>query len=152
MEATLAPIPDSNSLAQYLETFLLARRGGVSYYALPPELNYLAITPDDQPCMIPLPPEFMVIAGFDSKGLAARTSMAPLAHIEFTWVREDLRSGRVALQLVKELESAVASSGRTHVIAFAHNEQPEMADYLSRIGYTQMQVTVWEKNLTNKED
>lgn len=151
MEPVLAPIPDSQTLAEHLEMFLLARRGDTSYYALPPELNYLAAIPEDP--VIPYPPEFHFTAAFDSKGLAARVAMVPLPHIEGTWLREDLRGTpkvRTIFTLIKELEKNILATGRGHAFSFVHDEQPEVAEMMTRLGYEKYPLTIWVKDL-NKE-
>lgn len=148
MSFSLPPIPDMATMREALEGFILAESSGVSYYCLPPELNYLVSLPED-PVPV-LPPEFAFVAAFDSHGLAGRMGMVPLPHIEGTWVRPDLRGSRTGIKLLREIEKIVSDSGRTHVWAFAYDEQPEIRSYYERMGYVKMPLTVWVKDLTQE--
>jgi len=71
-----------------------------------------------------------------------------LPHIEGTWVREDLRSGRVGFRLVKLVEQFLSYIGRSYAWAFVSEATPEYAEYMERMGYIRVPVTVWTKNLT----
>lgn len=145
---SLAPIPDREFLKKALKDFLVKESGGVSYYTLPPELNYLVSLPDDPVAV--MPQEFTFLAAFDSQGLAGRISICPFPFIEGTWVREDLRKGRVGVTLLKELEARILGSGRTHAWALAADETPEVSSYLERCGYSKLPLTVWMKSLVKE--
>jgi len=146
-EATaVAPVIERPAVDSSVPT-LLATKGKVNYCILPPELNYIAKAPDDP---IVLPPEFTVLAAFDDKGLAGRTTVVTVPHIEGTWVREDLRKTRIGYVMFKEMENFVRSLGRTHTLAYAYDEQPEVADYLARLGYERLPLTIWAKDLTKE--
>lgn len=121
---------------------LLKKIGGVSYCMLPGDLNYLGATPDDP---IIFPKEFQIIAAFDDKGLAGRIMMCALPHMEGTWVREDKRGSKVALHLVRMMEQFIAYVGNTYAWAFVQESDQEVADYMARIGYTKIPLTVWTK-------
>lgn len=146
----LPPLPQLVSLQPQVEDFLRAlepymirSQGGINYYILPPELNYLAQVEEDQGTIYPQ--EFTIIAAFDSKGLAGRTMIVPLPHIEGTWVREDLRKGRLGYTLLKEVEKSIAMADRTYAWAFADTNERE--GYLERLGYEKQELTVWYKKL-----
>src|SRR5574343_954441 len=125
--------PNIPNLIEQLSPFKVLDSGGLSYFILPPELNSLVSIPEDPVDVFP--PEFTFLAAFDTNGLAGRISLCTLPHIEGTWIREDLRNGRVGLTLLRTLESSILSTGRTHVWAFAYDEQPEVGSYLERQGY-----------------
>lgn len=118
-------------------------KGKVNYYILPPELNFLA-TLDDDPIK-PIPEGFTILAAFDEKGLAGRTMLVSCPHIEGTWVREDLRNGRVGYVLMREVEKSIAAAGRSNAIAFSPTDSPDVDDKLARLGYEKLPVNVWVK-------
>jgi len=130
-----------------LEPYRLDVKGGISYYILPPELNFLAEVEGDGQV---LPKEFTILAAFDEKGLAGRTTIVPLPHIEGTWVREDLRKGRVGYNLLKEIEKSITSAGRSHAWAFVEENNEEITGYMERRGYIRQPFTVWVKDMTKE--
>ena len=136
--------PQVAELFSALEPYRLDVKGGVSYYILPPELNFLAEVEGDGEV---LPKEFTILAAFDEKGLAGRTTIVPLPHIEGTWVREDLRKGRVGYNLIKEIEKSIFNADRTHAWAFVEETNEEITSYMQRRGYIRQPVTVWMKDL-----
>lgn len=143
------PIPSSISsglavsILTAIEPYHLLSSSGINYYILPPELNYLASIEEDP--ISPLPPEFTIIAAFDSKGLAARTTMISVPHMEGTWIREDLRKGRVGVTLVREVEKCIAASDKSNLIAFTPDADRRVEGYMSRLGYKKLPVSVWVK-------
>lgn len=141
-------IPDKLSIdfITALEPYFIATSGKVNYYLLPPELNQLAEIEEDP--IKPYPPECTILAAFDNKGLAARTLLIQLPHIEGTWVREDLRKGRVGYKLIKEMETTLLSAGRSHIFAFSETTDETISSYMERLGYSKMPLTIWSKNLT----
>ena len=138
--------PSARDILAALEPYRLDVKGKINYYILPSELNFLAQVPEDGDTIYPK--EFTILAAFDEQGLAGRTMIVPLPHIEGTWVREDLRKGRVGYVLIKELEKCIASADRTYAWAFADTEERE--GYLTRLGYERQQVSVWYKKLEDK--
>lgn len=97
------------------------------------------------------PSDSLVVYAHDDKGIAGRTSLIELPHIEGTAVREDKRNGRLAAQLIATLEETVKQFGRSHIFAFALDDQPEVSDYLHRFGYRRFPVEVFVKNLVEVE-
>ena len=97
------------------------------------------------------PSDSLVVYAHDDQGVAGRTSLIELPHIEGTAVREDKRGGRLAAQLITTLEETAKQFGRSHVFAFALDDQPEVSDYLRRFGYERFPVEVFVKNLVEAE-
>lgn len=156
MESKLPDLPGQNEWVNpdyapkvTAQPHLLKKIGGVSYCMLPGDLNYLGATPDDP---VIFPKEFQIIAAFDDKGLAGRIMMCALPHMEGTWVREDKRGSRVALHLVRMMEQFISYIGNTHAWAFVQESDTEVADYMARIGYTKIPLTVWTKNIAPAPD
>lgn len=136
------------NLIEQLSPFKVLESGGMRYFILPPELNYLvSVEGDPVDCF---PEEFTFLAAFDDNGLAGRMAVCTLPHIEGTWVREDLRSGRVGVTLLKTMEAKISATGRTHVWAFIYDEQPEISSYIERQGYVKMPLTLWTKDMTKE--
>lgn len=50
-------------------------------------------------------------------------------------------------RLVKEVEKILKDLKRTHSMAWQNEAQPEVADYLIRMGYTRMPIAVWTKEI-----
>lgn len=139
--------PQIAELFSALEPYRLEVKGKTTYYILPSELNFLAETPDDGQV---LPKEFTILAAFDEKGLAGRTTLVPLPHIEGTWVREDLRKSRVAYTLLREVEKSIRAAGRSHAWAFVEESNAEITNYMERLGYKKQPFTVWVKDMTDE--
>jgi hypothetical protein len=70
--------------------------------------------------------------------------MAP-AHVEGPWIREDRRGGLLLNQLVAAVTGEAKSCGHSKIFAYAASDQ--LADYLQRLGFQKMPLTVWEKEL-----
>lgn len=88
-----------------------------------------------------------VISLGDDGRLLARVGLIALPHVEGTWVDESLRGTPAAARMLRRMEIEVKKLGRTHLYAFSHDEQPEVAQYLERFGYTKQPYTVWMKEV-----
>jgi hypothetical protein len=100
------------------------------------------------------PPDSTVLYARENGEIVGRTAIIELPHVEGTWVAESKRGSSLALRLIRKLEEEVAALGRSHLFAFAFDSQPEVSEYLERVGYTRFPVTVWAKSLglpTEKE-
>lgn len=135
-----------NVIKAEMENYLLYDNGKTRIFALPPEMNRFAKLPEET---IELPSEFAVFAAFDDQGLAARTSVVMIPHIEGTWVREDLRNGSLGIRLIKMVENGTKETGRGAVYAFAEQTDDKVNDYMQRMGYEKQPLNVWIKYLGN---
>src|SRR6266404_3929097 len=93
------------------------------------------------------PESSLVIYAFEGEEVVGRTAVIDLPHIEGTWVTESKRGTMLANRLIHCIESEIKSYNRTHVFAFAKNDQPEVSQYLERVGYKPFPVSVWMKEL-----
>lgn len=70
--------------------------------------------------------------------------VAPV-HVEGPWVSPLWRGSPVGKRLLDEVERQAKELKVSKVIAYARDEQIE--NYLSRLGYKRMPLTVWEKEI-----
>lgn len=94
-------------------------------------------------------PEGSVLIGVkDQDGrVIARSGVISFPHIEGTWVAPAHRKGNLAFRLIKTLEHVTRRLGKTHLFAFAMDSQPEIGEYLSRLGYEKQPMTIWAKKV-----
>lgn len=99
------------------------------------------------PSGLPWPDTSEVICAFEDGKLVGRIGYIFLPHMEATWVAEEKRGGTLAFRLVKAMEKLVAASGSPAVFAYAYDQQPEVGEYLQRIDYQKLPLTIWMKNV-----
>lgn len=91
-------------------------------------------------------PRYSIAVVAEAEGkIVGRMLLISPAHIEGTWVAENFRKGTTGIRMMNFMESEARKISLTKIIAYA--ECGEVADYLSRLGYSQRNVTVWEKEL-----
>lgn len=88
-----------------------------------------------------------VISRSESGGLQARMSLVAMPHIEGTWLADNLRGTTAGARLLIRMEQEVKNLGRTHILAFVLESNPEIADYLERMGYVKYPLFVYAKEL-----
>lgn len=89
----------------------------------------------------------IVVFAFEGDRIVGRSAILPVDVIEGTMVVEDKRGTSLAFRLLRRVEELYLQAGRTHAIAFAHNDQPEVGEYLERVGYERSPLTVYSKQL-----
>jgi N-acetylglutamate synthase-like GNAT family acetyltransferase len=101
-----------------------------------------------QPDGVEWPEDSLHVVTFGDDGqLLARIGLIAIPHVEGTWVDPSLRGTTTAARMLRRMEDEVRKLGRTHLFAFAHDTQPEVAAYLERFGYTRFPASVWVKEL-----
>lgn len=139
-----------NSEIEIRQPELLHEKGGIRYILLPPELNHLARIPEDP---LVFPQEFLILGAYnEQKELVGRAMFITLPHIEGTWVREDLRKGRIGYHLLKTIEQQIKGMGRSHAWAFIEETDKEKEGYMERLGYKRMPFSVWAKQLVKDDE
>jgi len=109
---------------------------------LVPGWEAVEIDPDG----IPWPIDALVLYAFADDGkIVGRISTMQLTVIEGTYIDPEYRSGSLLLRLVREIEKVILDLGKTHALAIASDDS--VRDYLSRLGYKDMSVTVHDKDL-----
>lgn len=94
------------------------------------------------------PEDTILVVAKDSEGsIAGISGILQLAHIEGTWVRESERGTLLAYRLVKRVEQRLKEAGKSHAIAFVDVGQPEVRNYMARLGYSKMPLIVMSKEL-----
>jgi len=95
------------------------------------------------------PPAGSILIGVkDEEGqILARSGIVNLPHIEGTWVTPLRRKSSLGFKMIRTLEHVARRLGKTHIFAFAHDTQPEVSDYLKRLGYEKQPLTVWVKKV-----
>lgn len=67
------------------------------------------------------------------------------AHLEGPWIKPERRNTLLCSQLVEAAEETAKNAGLTRLFAYAIS--PEIEGYLKRLGYEQMPMTVWMKDI-----
>jgi len=106
----------------------------------------------DLPLHLDWPDDSHVLVSTEINDVTGQSSMSilpivMLTIIEGTWIREDHRNTTLAFRLLKEVEKHLIEEGKTHAFAFTWDQQPEVGDYLSRVGYERKEISVWMKQL-----
>ena|ERR1700720_3122224 len=101
------------------------------------------------------PADSHVLFVMENGEVVARSSMTILPVLQYpiveaTWVREDKQKGTLAYRVLKEVENHFIEFGKTHIFAFAYDGQPEVGDYLTRVGYERKPLAVYMKQLVNE--
>lgn len=89
----------------------------------------------------------IVVFAYEGDRVVGRSAILPVDCIEGTMVAEDKKGTSLAFRLLRRIEELYRANGRTHAIAFAHDDQPEVAEYLERVGYVKSPLTVYSKQL-----
>lgn len=93
----------------------------------------------------PDPDHSVVIVAIRDGEIVGRTMLVRPFHIEGTWVDERFRKGTVGYRLIRKLESEARSMGLK--VSCAYVDQPNLEDYMQRLGYTKSPMTLWTKEL-----
>lgn len=101
------------------------------------------------------PADAHVLFVFENGEVIARSSMSILPVLQFpmvegTWIREDRRNGALGYRVLKAVEEHFIEHGKTHLFAFAWEAQPEVGDYLTRIGFERKPLAVYMKQLVKE--
>lgn len=91
-----------------------------------------------------------VLAIEDEKVVVGQTSILNLPIIEGTIVVESKRGTSLLYRLIKRVEELYLELGKTYSWAMAAT--PEVEDYLERLGYSKVQVTLYCKNLVGEKE
>lgn len=94
---------------------------------------------------VPDPKHSIAIIGENDGEIAGRIFLLSPVHLEGPWLREDHRNKALGAQLVRRAEDEARRCGVTKLFAYAANG--EIEDYLHRLGYKLVPMTVWEKDI-----
>ena len=93
----------------------------------------------------PDPNSSIALIAKDGDEIVARMLLIAPAHIEGTWIKESHRGGAIFFRLMSQMEICAKRAGMKKV--FAYIAAPEIEDYVGRLGYSRVPVTVWGKDL-----
>lgn len=94
---------------------------------------------------MPDPRRSVVVVARSSVGIVGRCFLMSPAHVEGIWVHRVWRNGQMMKRLVTAIEEEAQKEGIKKLMAYAHGD--EMADYINRLGYVKMPLTVWSKDI-----
>jgi hypothetical protein len=86
----------------------------------------------------------IVIVAKNANEIVGRLLLVSPAHVEGAWVREDFRNGFVLARMMEKLEEEAKREGLSKLMAYGN---PINEDYLERLYFTRIPLTVWEKYL-----
>ena len=81
----------------------------------------------------------------DGSEVVGRMLLIAPMHIEGTWVKEGHRNGLTGMRLMSRMEKCAKDNGLTKIFAYAAD--PDIENYLQRLEYVRVPVTVWGKDL-----
>ena len=101
---------------------------------------------------VPWPIDSIIMYAMEDGKIVGRMGVMSIKFIEGTWVDESKRSTSLAFRMMKQMEAVLRESlGSTHAMALVYDEQPEVGDYLARVGFERFPVIVYSKELVEKE-
>lgn len=77
--------------------------------------------------------------------IVGRMLLIAPAHIEGTWVKEGFRNGTVGIRMMRRMETEAVNINISRLFAYA--EDIKVEEYLARLGFKRLPVTVWVKDL-----
>lgn len=99
----------------------------------------------------PWPTNTAVVYAFEGGRVVGRSAILSADIVEGTWTALDKRGTSLALRLLRRVEELHREHGKTHVMAFAAEAQPEVGAYLERVGYTRLPLVFYSKQLVDDE-
>ena len=93
----------------------------------------------------PDPNKSIVVVARNDKGIVGRIFLLAPAHVEGVFIQKAWRNGPLLKRMVDAVELEAKAEGIRDLIAYA--DGPEMEDYINRLGYMKLPVSVWSKQL-----
>lgn len=94
----------------------------------------------------PDPQRSIAIVADNGEHIVGRIFLIAPAHVEAIHIERPWRNGLVMKRLVDFVELEARAEGIAKVLAYAKDK--EMENYIERLGYKKIQVTVWSKELS----
>ena len=98
----------------------------------------------------PDPNRSVTVVAENGHHIIGRIFLVAPAHVEAVYIEPPWRNGPTFKSLVDAIEIEARAEGISRVLAYAKDN--EMADYISRLGYEKLPVTVYKKDLTCQRD
>lgn len=99
------------------------------------------------PTGITWPADTVVLCAVEGDQVVARSAILNLPVVEGSWVSPEKRGTSLAFRMLREVETIYRATDKTHSMAMAADDQPEVGEYLERVGYERMPVTMYTKKL-----
>lgn len=127
-----------------------------------PEIEFRVVDGEEarllDPAHMDWPIDSKVVFAFENNEVIGRSSLTIMpmiavlntSIIEGSWIREAKRGTSLAFRLIKKVEEVFRENNKTHALAFAYDAQPEIADYLSRVGFEKLPLTIYMKQLVKE--
>ncbi len=104
------------------------------------------------PDRIQWPADSRVLFVFEGNELIARSSITNIPMIEGTWIEPQHRNGTLATRIMKEVEKHYRENGEEAALAFIPSDQPEIAEYMIRLGYEEKPLRFFLKPLVARAE
>ncbi len=104
------------------------------------------------PDHIQWPADSRVLFVFEGDTLVARSSITNIPMIEGSWIEPTHRNGTLATRLMKEVERHYRDNGETAALAFVPSDQPEICEYMKRLGYEEKHLRFFLKPLVARAE
>lgn len=93
----------------------------------------------------PNPKSSVALVAREGDEVLGRIFLVAPMHLEGPWIREDARGRAILWKLVERARVEAKDMGITRLLAFGAG--PEMEDYLKRLDFTKLALTVWATDL-----
>lgn len=93
----------------------------------------------------PEPSQSIVVVVKDNQKIVGRTMLIRPWHIEGTWIDEAFRNGTAGPRMIQKLEEQARIEGISKL--FSYSNTPEISNYLQRLGFSVLPVSILEKNI-----
>lgn len=98
------------------------------------------------------PGDTHVLYVFEGEQIIARSSIMSVPMIEGTWIEPERRNGTLATRIIREVEKHYRDNGEEAAMAFIPSDQPEIADYMMRLGYQEKPLRFFLKPLVERAE
>ncbi len=87
----------------------------------------------------------VAIAASEGQEIVGRIFLVSPVHVEGPWIAPEHRGGTIAKRLMDTAEKEARAAGVKKLMAYGAND--EIEGYLKRLGFEQVRLTVWVKEL-----
>lgn len=102
------------------------------------------------PRKIAWPDDTFAIVAYRGEQVVGIATITNLPVVEGTWLDESVRGSTIGPRLFQRIEELYVSLGKTHALALSAD--PLISNYLERLGFTQMPLLLYQKELGEKKE
>lgn len=103
------------------------------------------LIPEGQHVAWPL--DSIVMYAYEGETIVGRMGLMSIKFIEGTYIAPTNRGGTLLVKMMNQMQAIIKHLDNTHAMALSYDEQPQVADYLKRLGFDRFPVTVFSKEL-----